>query len=69
MAQRVMFDDQYYADQSHGEAPWLIRNGEHRVVGHYTDSGGVSWGGLMKEADKEWLTGLVKVKLNAHAKA
>ncbi len=54
MGQRVMFDDEYYADQSHDEAPWLIRNGEHRVVGHYTN-GSVNWGGVMMEADKEWL--------------
>ncbi|MEP7353761.1 MAG: hypothetical protein ABI824_11060 [Acidobacteriota bacterium] len=68
MADRVMFDDQYYADQSHAEAPWLIRNGEHRVVGHYTQEAGVNWGGLMREADKEWLFGLVKLKLNTPAK-
>lgn len=60
---KVVLDDTYYAEQAHDQAPWLIRNDEYRVVGHYTVSGGVSWGGAMKEADKSWLADLIQQKI------
>lgn len=63
MDRKVIFDDSYYAERAHDEAPWLIRNGEHRVVGHYTSKSAVSWGALMREADKEWLGDLIRKKL------
>ncbi|MEO5924713.1 MAG: hypothetical protein ABIR70_12890 [Bryobacteraceae bacterium] len=59
----VTLKDGYYAAQSHGEAPWLIRDHEHRVVGHYTVAAGISWGGAMREADKQWLAHLIQQTL------
>jgi hypothetical protein len=64
MGQTVEFDRGYYAQQSHAAAPWMIRNVEDRVVGHYTVAGGVSWGMVMPEADKDWLLALLKQKLS-----
>jgi hypothetical protein len=58
----VPLRDGYYAAQAHSEAPWLIRNHEHRVVGHY-NNGEVIWGGAMKDADKPWLTQLIQQTL------
>ena len=63
MARRMEFDETYYAEQSHDEAPWLIRNREDRVVAHYTVNGGINWGALMTDADKERLLLLIKQKL------
>jgi hypothetical protein len=63
MGQSVKLDDRYYAQQSHGEAPWLIRDEENRVVGHFSAKGGLSWGGAMKKADEERVAELVKEKL------
>ena len=60
---KILFDDQYYAEQAHAEAPWLIRNEEYRVVGHYTALDGVVWGSAMTEADKAWLGDLIPKKL------
>ncbi|MEI9814755.1 MAG: hypothetical protein WDO18_19900 [Acidobacteriota bacterium] len=67
MGQRVILDHGYYADKAHDAAPWLIRNEEHRVVGHYTTGGGVSWGGVMKDADKESMAEIVKERLGGEA--
>ena len=63
MGQSVKLDDRYYAQQSHDAAPWLIRNEEHRVVGHFSAQGGVSWGGAMAEADKAPIAALIEEKL------
>ena len=63
MGQSVKLDDRYYAQQSHNAAPWLIRNDEHRVVGHFSANGGVSWGGAMSEADKARVAELIQEKL------
>jgi len=63
MDRKIVFDDSYYAERAHEEAPWLIRNAEHRVIGHYNPKVGLSWGALMLEADKEWLQNLIQLKL------
>ena len=63
MGRQMIFDDIYYADQAHEEAPWLIRNGEHRVVGHYAEGRGVNWGAMMADGDKEWLADLIQQKI------
>jgi len=57
------FDKGYYAARANDSAPWLIRNAEHRVVGHYSVANGVQWGDYMEAADKEWLGEMVKMKL------
>lgn len=63
MGQSIQFEKGYYAHRSHAEAPWLIRNAEHRVVGHYTPAGGASWGMVMPETDKDWLLPLLQQEL------
>lgn len=63
MGQTVQFGEGYYAQRANDFAPWLIRNAEHRVVGHYTVKTGVSWGMVMSAADKEWLAAAIGEKL------
>lgn len=63
MGQSIPLEQGYYAHQAHSQAPWLIRNAEHRVVGHYTIAGGASWGMVMPEPDKARLLELLQQRI------
>jgi hypothetical protein len=62
MGRSVIIDDEYYADQDHEKAPWVIRNGQDVVVGYYSDKG-ITWNEAMDELDKTWLPDVLKLKL------
>ena len=62
MGRTVIIDDEYYADQDHDKAPWVVRNSSDNVVAYYSTAD-INWTDKMDATDKLWLPEVLKRKL------